>query len=89
MLGVMGICSSGLRFATPDGKPVHCMVLLVSPEGQEDHHLEVLAALARVIVDRNVREELFHAKTPAHAYELLHGDAQEEDLDDYLDSEDA
>jgi fructose PTS system EIIBC or EIIC component len=89
MLGVMGICREGLRFATPDHRPVHCMVLLVSPEGQEDHHLEVLAALARVIgSDRNVRDELFHAKTPAHAYELLHAEEEQEDFEDYLDRED-
>lgn len=75
ILGVMGISREGLEFETPDGLPVHCMILLATPENQRNRHLEVLAAFARAIGrDPSVQNILYHAKTPAHAYELLHAE---------------
>ncbi|HUX12561.1 MAG TPA: PTS sugar transporter subunit IIA [Spirochaetia bacterium] len=75
MCGVMGISREGMPFDTPDGIPVHCMVLLATPESQRERHLEVIAALARAIGrDHNIQEQLFNAETPAHAYEILHAE---------------
>ncbi len=88
MLGVMGLSREGLRFPTPDGKPVHCMVLLATPEGEEDRHLAVLAALARTVgSDRAAQEELFGAKSPAHAYDLLHAGEARAGPEQFLDEE--
>ena len=78
MLGVMGISSKGLDFETPDGKPVHCMVLLATPESERNRHLEVLGMLAgKVGMDEALQAQLFHAKSPAHAYEILHDEDAE------------
>ena len=75
ILGVMGLSREGLALATPDGQPVHCMILLATPESQRNRHLEVLAAFARAIGrDAGVQNLLYHAKTPAHAYEILHAE---------------
>jgi mannitol/fructose-specific phosphotransferase system IIA component (Ntr-type) len=75
----MGISRVGLPFETPDGRPVHCMVVLATPETQRKRHLEVLAALARAIgMDQNVQAELFNADSSAHAYEVLHAEESEE-----------
>ncbi len=75
ILGVMGISREGLRFETPDGIPVHCFILLATPKSQRDRHLEVLAAFARAIGrDPHVQHQLYHAKSPAHAYEILHAE---------------
>jgi mannitol/fructose-specific phosphotransferase system IIA component (Ntr-type) len=79
IVGVMALTDKGLHFDTPDGKPVHCMVLLATPPSERDRHLEVLAALARVIgSDWNVQQELFGSRTAAHAFEVLHAEASEE-----------
>lgn len=87
MMGVMGISPRGLPFPTPDGRPVHCMVLLATPPTQRDRHLRVLAALARSIgTDPSVQAQLFHARSPAHAYEILHQD-EAEDFNYFLDDE--
>jgi len=84
--GVMGISREGLRFETPDGMPVHCMVLLATPAGQHDRHLEVLAAFARAIgVDPATRHQLYHAPTPARAYEVLHAEEASEDFNYFLE----
>jgi PTS system fructose-specific IIC component len=73
MYGVMGLSRPGLNFDTPDGEPVHCMVLLATPPEQRQRHLEVLAALAKTVgLDPDIRERLFNARSPAHAHEILH-----------------
>lgn len=85
--GVIGISKEGLLFDTPDGRPVHCMVLLATPHSMRDRHLEVLAALARTIgTDRNLQAQLFAAKSPAHVCEVLRHETFE-DLNIYLDEE--
>jgi mannitol/fructose-specific phosphotransferase system IIA component (Ntr-type) len=86
MYGVMGISREGMPLETPDGKPVHCMVLLATPESQRERHVEVIAALARAIGrDRTIREQLFNARTPAHVYDLLH-DEESEGFNYYLEN---
>jgi len=88
MLGVMGISREGLRFETPDGQPVHCFVLLATPPEERERHLEVLAALARSVgSDRNVQQQLFHARSPAHAYEILHAEEESEDFNYFLEDD--
>ncbi|MEM9693597.1 MAG: cation:proton antiporter, partial [Myxococcota bacterium] len=50
--GVMGIFPDGIDPVdadAPDAHPVHCVVLLVTPQGEHDHHLAILAAFARAI----------------------------------------
>ena len=89
IMGAMGISSDGLRLPTPDGHPVHCMVLLVTPGTQRGRHLEVLAALAKAIAGRgNIRRQLYHADTPAHAYQLLHAE-EALDFNYFLDDEES
>lgn len=79
MVGVMALSREGLELETPDGRPVHCMVLLGTASNERGRHLQVLAALARTIgTDRAFQDQLFESKSPAHAYELLHGDESED-----------
>jgi Kef-type K+ transport system membrane component KefB/mannitol/fructose-specific phosphotransferase system IIA component len=79
MVGVMALSRDGLGFETPDGRPVHCMVLLGTAPEERERHLQVLAALARTVgTDRAFQDQLFYSKSPAHAYELLHGEESEE-----------
>jgi len=85
IIGAMGISPAGLDIPTPDGAPVHCMVLLVTPSSDRDRHLEVLSALAKAIgKDRTIQQQLYHVDTPAHAYELLHADEESEEFNYYL-----
>jgi len=64
MVGVIGISRKGLPFETPDGEPLHCIVLLATPHGERVRHLAVLAALARRIgTNPAVQQELYGAKS--------------------------
>lgn len=85
IVGAVGISSKGLEFDTPDGEPVHCMVLLATPPSRRDHRNEVTAAFATAILsDRGIEQQLYHARSPAHAYELLHHD-EAEDFNHFLE----
>ena len=85
MVGVMGLSKSGIAIPTPDGRPVHCMVLLGTSPGERGRHLQVLAALAKTIgTDPAFQEKLFNAPSPADAAELLHGE-ESEDFNYFLD----
>jgi len=87
MTGVMALSREGLAFETPDGQPVHCMVLLGTAPEERDRHLQVLASLARTVgVDPDIQRDLFAAKSPAHAYDLLHGE-ESEDFNFFLEEE--
>jgi len=83
--GVLGISSQGLHLDAPDGRPVHAVLLLATPEDERTKHLEVLAAFATAITrDINLREQLYHARSPAHAYDVIHAD-EAEDLNYFLE----
>jgi mannitol/fructose-specific phosphotransferase system IIA component (Ntr-type) len=63
------------------------MVLLGTAEAERDRHLQVLASLARTVgIDVAFQEQLFNAKSAAHAYELLHGE-ESEDFNYFLDED--
>ena len=75
LTGILGLSTQGLELDSPDGRPVHAVLLLATPEADRARHLEVLAAFASAITkDLNLREQLYHARSPAHAYSILHAE---------------
>ena len=83
--GILGLSSKGLDLGAPDGRPVHAILLLATPEADRQRHLEVLAAFATAITrDVNLREQLYHARSAAHAYAVLHAE-EAEDLNYFLE----
>lgn len=77
-VGVMGLSREGIMVPTPDGRPVHCMVLFGTSPSERDRHLQILATLARCIgMDPSFQERLFASTSPGHASEILHGEASE------------
>lgn len=82
--GILGISSKGLDFGVPDGRPVHAVLLLATPESDRQRHLEALAAFATAITrDANLREQLYHARSAAYAYDVLHAE-EAEDINYFL-----
>ena len=83
--GVLGLSSKGIDLGAPDGRVVHAVLLLATPESGRNRHLEIIAAFATAITkDINIREQLYHARSAAHAYEVLHHDDLE-DLNYFLE----
>jgi PTS system fructose-specific IIC component len=78
-VGVMALSKAGLPFPTPDGNPVHCVVLLGTAHDNAALHLQILATLARTIgTDPSMQNRLFGASSSAHAAEILHGEASDD-----------
>ncbi|MDG1873457.1 MAG: cation:proton antiporter [Mariniblastus sp.] len=83
--GVLGISSEGLKFETPDDHVIHAVLLLATPELERNRHIQVIAAFATAITkDANLAEQLYHARSAAHAYDVLHADDQA-DLNYFLE----
>lgn len=72
--GVLGICRDGVEFDAPDGKPVHIIVLIVTPENHEDKHLQVLASLAEMVSDEIIYTRLTAAINANDAWEVIEGE---------------
>lgn len=83
--GVLGLSSEGLDIGAPDGRLVHAVLLLATPQLERNRHLQVISAFATAIVrDSNLMEQLYHARSAAHAYDVLHADDQA-DLNYFLE----
>ncbi|MEI9896949.1 MAG: PTS sugar transporter subunit IIA [Chthoniobacter sp.] len=63
-----GRSKAGLEFDSLDNQPVHFIVLFIVPRDQFQTHLRTLAAIAKFLNDRTVREELGSA---ASAQDIL------------------
>lgn len=83
--GVLGLSEAGLELDAPDGRKVHAVVLLATPVTDRTRHLQILAAFASTITrNPGLREQLYAADTPAHAYDALHAEESAE-LNYFLD----
>lgn len=69
--GVLGICREGADFGAYDQIPVRILMLVVTPDGTEKEHLEVMGSLARMIHDETVRDRLAAAVNPYDAWEVI------------------
>lgn len=57
-----GRSKKGIQFDSLDGKPVFLVVLFVVPKDQFQTHLRTLAAIAKFLNDKSVRDELANAE---------------------------
>ncbi|PAZ00773.1 MAG: PTS sugar transporter subunit IIC [Spartobacteria bacterium AMD-G4] len=64
VVAAFGRSTSGIPFDSLDGEPVNFIVLFVVPKDQFQTHLRTLAAIAKFLNDRTVREELTKSPTP-------------------------
>ena len=65
VVAAFGRSTSGIPFESLDGEPVNFIVLFVVPKDQFQTHLRTLAAIAKFLNDKTVREEL--SKAPSSA----------------------
>ena len=58
VVAAFGRSMTGVEFDSLDGQPVNFVVLFVVPKDQFQTHLRTLAAIAKFLNDRTVRDEL-------------------------------
>ena len=64
MAAACAVVPEGIDFESEDGRPVHLIVLFVSPEQATTLHVRALANLSRLLKEESVRQNLREAKSP-------------------------
>ena len=82
IVGVMGILEEPIDFDSIDGNPVRLVMMIATPENQKKRHLEVIAAVTRMLQHQDIREKLFAAKTSEVIHEII--DSEEADTFNYF-----
>lgn len=78
---------TGVDFEALDNEPVHLFFMIAVPEGENDLHLQVLAKLARSLVDATFIADLKKAKNPERILELFNQKEAELNPTSNLDQE--
>ena len=68
--------AEGVDFGAADG-PAHLIFLIAAPDGADDSHLTILAALARKLVHDDFRESLREASSGAAIAEIITREVQQ------------
>jgi fructose-specific phosphotransferase system IIA component len=73
----IGIAVEPIDFESVDGKPVTIVILLVSPADQTGPHIQALARISKLMIDKQFKEALEKAKSAEEVYELLNNKESE------------
>ena len=73
VVAAFGRSSKGIEFDSLDNAPVKYIVLFVVPKDQFQTHLRTLAAIAKFLNDRSVRDRLGTAPTAEEVYGIFQG----------------
>ncbi|MDD3251368.1 MAG: PTS sugar transporter subunit IIA [Lachnospiraceae bacterium] len=52
-----------IEWGAMDGAPVNYVIMLAAPDGEDNVHIDILAALARRLMDSEFRSSLLNAKS--------------------------
>ncbi|PWF24218.1 PTS sugar transporter subunit IIA [Alcaligenaceae bacterium SJ-26] len=63
--------SQPVPFDAPDGQPVRLLMFLLVPETATQQHLDILAELAQLLSNGQLREQLCNENDPAVVHKLL------------------
>ena len=75
VVAAFGRSSTGIEFDSLDGLPVKFIVLFIVPKDQFQTHLRTLAAIAKFLNDRGVRERLGTAANPQEILSIFEASA--------------
>lgn len=62
----LGVAKQGIDYDSMDGNPVHIVVMIAGPDGQQDQYLRILAKVTLLLRNDGVRERLLSG-SPAEA----------------------
>ena len=69
----IGISPEGIPFGAPDGEPVQIVALLTTPQKHHQQHMELLAALSRLLQQEEARRALISAPDAAAVQAVFRG----------------
>ncbi|CAK4067399.1 MULTISPECIES: PTS fructose transporter subunit IIABC [Vibrio] len=68
---VIGVRKAGIEYGADDGQPSTLFFMIASPDGGDDHHIQVLAELSSKLIEDGFVERFINATSPQQALELL------------------
>ncbi len=71
VIGALAVLDTPLEYEAADAKPVNLVFALLVPAQANEEHLRILAHLAKLFSDTDLRERLQKSPSPAEAYEIL------------------
>lgn len=70
-LVAFGLSREGIEWDTADGQPARFIFLILTPDGEEDTQVQILAAIAREMTKTHLAESLAKVDNAEDAYALL------------------
>ncbi|MEZ8389985.1 fructose-specific PTS transporter subunit EIIC [Vibrio splendidus] len=68
---VIGVHQQGIEYGADDGQPSKLFFMIASPDGGDNHHIEVLAELSSKLIEEGFIESFMNAESQQAALELL------------------
>ncbi|MEZ9780002.1 fructose-specific PTS transporter subunit EIIC [Vibrio cyclitrophicus] len=68
---VIGVHKQGIEYGADDGQPSKLFFMIASPDGGDNHHIEVLAELSSKLIEEGFIESFMNAQSEQEALELL------------------
>jgi mannitol/fructose-specific phosphotransferase system IIA component (Ntr-type) len=82
IVGVLGLLDPPVDFGAPDGEPARLVILIATPESQKRRHLEVIAAITRMLSNESIRTKLYKAESSEEIHEII--DSEEAETFNYF-----
>ncbi|EOW2078409.1 fructose-specific PTS transporter subunit EIIC [Vibrio mimicus] len=67
----IGVSKTGIDYGAEDGLPSKLFFMIASPDGGDDHHIEVLAELSSKLIEEGFIDAFLNAETSEQALEIL------------------
>jgi len=67
----LGISREGIEWNTPDGKPVHFVFLVITPQENPRIQIQLLSEIARIMAQEEIRNNILRAQTPKKIISLI------------------
>jgi len=68
----VGVVRDGLSdYDSLDKEPVYVVIMIIAPEGHHDTYIRLLAQVAEILKEDELREAVINAKTPEDAHNVL------------------
>ncbi|TXY22150.1 PTS fructose transporter subunit IIC [Vibrio mimicus] len=67
----IGVSKKGIDYGAEDGLPSTLFFMIASPDGGDDHHIEVLAELSSKLIEEGFIDAFLNAETSEQALEIL------------------
>ncbi|ENM5775431.1 PTS sugar transporter subunit IIA [Vibrio mimicus] len=67
----IGVSKKGINYGAEDGLPSKLFFMIASPDGGDDHHIEVLAELSSKLIEEGFIDSFLNAETSEQALEIL------------------